>query len=103
MYINSLHSSNYFLLCRAKTDDATPFNLKMTWLEFATGDMQMHYTFLEYTVLKQNILNWKFPWKWCVGSDKNESCELTHSFQIHPFSSTWKHKKTVRFSDVFRE
>ena len=27
---------------------------------------------------------------------------LTHLFPRHPFSSTWKHQKTVRFSDVFR-
>ena len=27
---------------------------------------------------------------------------LTHSFQMHPYSTTWKHQKTVRFSDVFR-
>ena len=31
-------------------------------------------------------------------------CKLfsTHSFLMHPFSTPWKHKKTVRFSDVFR-
>ena len=28
---------------------------------------------------------------------------LTHSFPMHPFSTPWKHEKTVRFSDVFRE
>ena len=28
---------------------------------------------------------------------------LTHSFPMHPFSTPWKHQKTVRFSDVFRE
>ena len=27
---------------------------------------------------------------------------LTHSFPMHPFSSPWKHQKTVRFSEVFR-
>ena len=27
---------------------------------------------------------------------------LTHSFPMHPFSSPWKHQKTVKFSDVFR-
>ena len=27
---------------------------------------------------------------------------LTHSFLIHPFSTPWKHQKTLRFSDVFR-
>ena len=26
---------------------------------------------------------------------------LTHSFSKHPFSTPWKHQKTVRFSDVF--
>ena len=28
---------------------------------------------------------------------------LTHLFRIHPFCTSWKHQKTVRFSDVFRE
>ena len=27
---------------------------------------------------------------------------LTHSFPKHPFSAPWKHRKTVRFSNVFR-
>ena len=27
---------------------------------------------------------------------------LTHSFLMHPFSTSWKYQKTVRFSDVFR-
>ena len=27
---------------------------------------------------------------------------LTHSFPVHPFSTLWKHQKTLRFSDVFR-
>ena len=27
---------------------------------------------------------------------------LTHSFRMHPFSTPWKHQKTLRFSDVFR-
>ena len=33
----------------------------------------------------------KVPWK-----------QLTHLRLMHPFSIPWKHKKTVRFSDVFR-
>ena len=28
---------------------------------------------------------------------------LAHLLPIHPFSTPWKHQKTVRFSDVFRE
>ena len=27
---------------------------------------------------------------------------LTHSFPMHPFSTSWKHQKTLRFPDVFR-
>ena len=27
---------------------------------------------------------------------------LTHSFPMHPFSTPWKHQKTLRFSDVLR-
>ena len=27
---------------------------------------------------------------------------LTHSFPMHPFSTPWKHQKTIRFSDVFK-
>ena len=27
--------------------------------------------------------------------------KLTHSFPMHPFSSSWKHQKNVTFSDVF--
>ena len=27
---------------------------------------------------------------------------LTHLFPVNPFSTPWKHQKTVRFSDVFR-
>ena len=27
---------------------------------------------------------------------------LTHSFPMQPLSTSWKHQKTVRFSDVFR-
>ena len=27
---------------------------------------------------------------------------LTHSFPMHSFSTTWKHRKTARFCDVFR-
>ena len=27
---------------------------------------------------------------------------LTHSFPMHLFSTTWKHQKFLRFSDVFR-
>ena len=33
---------------------------------------------------------------------RNEFCNiLTHSFPMHPFSTPWKHQKTIRFSDVF--
>ena len=28
---------------------------------------------------------------------------LIHLFPMHPFSPSWKHRKTIRFSDVFRE
>ena len=28
---------------------------------------------------------------------------LTHLFLMHPFSAPWKHQKTVRFSDIFRD
>ena len=27
---------------------------------------------------------------------------LTHLFPMHPFSTSWKHQKNLRFSDVFR-
>ena len=27
---------------------------------------------------------------------------LIHLFPMHPFSSSWKHQKTIRFSDVFK-
>ena len=27
---------------------------------------------------------------------------LTHLFPVHPFSTHWKHQKTVRFSEGFR-
>ena len=27
---------------------------------------------------------------------------LTHLFPMYPFSTPWKHKETLRFSDVFR-
>ena len=27
---------------------------------------------------------------------------LTHLFPIHPFSTLWKHQKTLRFSDIFK-
>ena len=27
---------------------------------------------------------------------------LTHLFPMNPFSTTWKHQKTLQFSDVFR-
>ena len=30
------------------------------------------------------------------------SCLLTHSFPMNPFSTPWKHQKTVRFSDIFK-
>ena len=26
---------------------------------------------------------------------------ITHSFPVHPFSTPWKHQKTVRFSAAF--
>ena len=44
----------------------------------------------------------QFKWlvfKWNVTMISNG---LTHSSLMHPFSTPWKHKKTVRFSDVFR-
>ena len=28
--------------------------------------------------------------------------QLTYLFPMHPFSTPWKHKKTLQFSDVFR-
>ena len=28
--------------------------------------------------------------------------QLTHLCPMHPFSTLWKHQKTIRFSDVFR-
>ena len=28
--------------------------------------------------------------------------QLTYSLPMHPFSTHWKHQKTVGFSDVFR-
>ena len=34
--------------------------------------------------------------------NKEEIVDLTHSFPMHPFSTPWKYKKTVMFSDVFR-
>ena len=32
----------------------------------------------------------------------NQGCPLIHSFLVHPFSTRWKHKKALRFTDVFR-
>ena len=28
---------------------------------------------------------------------------LTHLFSMHPFSTSWKNQKTLRFSDIFRD
>ena len=33
---------------------------------------------------------------------RNSCFTLTHLFPMHPFSTPWKHQKTVRFSYVFR-
>ena len=30
------------------------------------------------------------------------SLQITHSYPMHPFSTPWKHQKTLRFSDNFR-
>ena len=32
----------------------------------------------------------------------HDKCLLTHSFPMHPFSTSRKHQKTVRFFDVFK-
>ena len=37
-----------------------------------------------------------------VYNNCERSTYLTYLFPMHPFSTLWKHKKTVRFSDVFR-
>ena len=46
-----------------------------------------------------------WTWKWVSDLwvlDKIFQPMLTHLFPMHPFSTRWKHQKTVRFSDVFR-
>ena len=32
---------------------------------------------------------------------KKQKLRFTDSFPMHPFSTPWKHQKTVRFSEVF--
>ena len=39
---------------------------------------------------------------WCSNFKTFTKHFLTHSFPVHPFSTPWKHQKTLRFSDVFR-
>ena len=63
-----------------------------------------------YEVLLIVPLNFYHPWSlnylilsfsllvFCTNIDFS----LTHMFPIHPFCTLWKHKKSLRFSDVFK-
>ena len=42
------------------------------------------------------VQTWQIFYRF-FGEDK-----LTHSFPMHPFSTPWKHQKTLKFSDFFR-
>ena len=62
----------------------------------------------QLTILgKSSILDVLRSWSQKVVSlkslnDNEETITITHSFPVHPFSTPWKHKKTLRFSEVFR-
>ena len=47
---------------------------------------------------------WKFRcfWEFLLRIVEDLENRLTHSFLMHPFSTPWKHQKTLRFSDIFR-
>ena len=39
----------------------------------------------------------------CNGqAPESQGLYLTYSFPMHPFSTPWKHMKTLQFSDIFR-
>ena len=54
--------------------------------------------FLENSEVSIQYLGTKRPGAWWYWSLLKNS--LTHSLPMHPFSTPWKHQKTVRFSGV---
>ena len=60
--------------------------------------LSFHWTLLHFekknSCLKSSVTKWV--------SSGVSIYFLTHSFPMHPFSTSWKNQKIVRFSDVFR-
>ena len=66
----------------------------------------------EKKVQQNNFMHLMYLWQLCFckaffsvgGMSLHKKCSfpLTHLFPMHPFSTPWKHQKTVRLSDVFR-
>ena len=78
--------------------------------------VQRHFTKYKSIVLISIIIPWRELWviskatvevvSWCNKQIASENIKpwftLPHLFPMHPFSTPWKSKKTLRFSDVFR-
>ena len=65
--------------------------------------LESHYKVIEKSILQKRMMA-RNIWKFKKGPYITISLpnSLTHLFPMHPFSTAWKHQKTLRFSDVFR-
>ena len=66
------------------------------YLQFS---QEVCFSFLLYRNKKQTVLLTRYKYS---HQKRFQITRLTHSFLIQPFSTPWKHQKTLRFSDIFR-
>ena len=62
-----------------------------------------------YVLMALTAINFLLPWLFLIAPVEFTTLDipflivyLTHSVSMHPFSTLWKHQKTLRFSDVFK-
>ena len=119
------YSSYYFLLQLVSADEKfnlDPVNTSQwyddyTWIAFKQKDLIFIHVNINSLLLKDRratiyCYTIKYAAAWIPESNLNElvftselrieNYNLNHSFPMLPFSSPWKHQKTVRFADVFR-
>ena len=71
------------------------YNLQLNWRRDSSTSSSMN--FVEHLLFNRTNVD-----RFCFKYPPSLTLYLTHLFPMHPSSTPWKHKKTLRFSDVFR-
>ena len=122
-HLNSCLQKNLHACCKKYKKDAGIRFVKEIQLSFLYGSVYKCIFIYSYVVfgpctkiclslclyISPATMNYSYTTRDCMyrvssimDRRSNQGCPLIHSFLVHPFSTRWKHKKALRFTDVFR-